>query len=252
MPKDPLIQAHSLKDLGPQQKIWAALHQDYSHRYVWEEIQEGNLPSEDRAGEIAITSLLKGGRGHFGPLEQAGFTVACGYIPHSVMQQLRTHRIAVSFDCQSFRFSSEGILAVGAQLLGNPHELAPIERIIYLPQPGTYKDRHHPSYEYTEEMRQEDLQRAGSLITHYYQRVKCGVAPQHARGMLPFDYRQHFVVSFNNLRSLWHIADLRLKPDAQWEAQQTVQAIWDAVTSECPQLNQWYEENRLHKGKLAP
>jgi thymidylate synthase (FAD) len=251
--KDPLIQAHSLKDLGPQQKIWAALHQDYSHRYVWEEIQGGKLPSEGEAGKIAVKALLKGDRGHYGPIEQAGFTVACGYIPHSAMQQLRTHRIAVTFDCQSFRFTSQGVLEVAEQLIkdGDRHDL--IERIIYLPPSGRHKDRHNPAYEYTEAMRQDDLRRAASAIIHYYRRVvDHGFAPQHARGMLPFDYRQHMVISFNNLRSLWHMADLRLKPDADPVAQQTVQAIWDALTPECPELNEWYTEVRLKKGRLSP
>jgi thymidylate synthase (FAD) len=603
--QDPLIQAHSLKDLKPQQKVWAALHQDYSHRYVWEEIQEGNLPDEQKAGEIAVNRLLKGGRGHYGPLENNGFTVSVGYAPHSVTQQLRTHRIAVSFDVQclsgstevtfvncqgstskklkktmselydlwengetairerkvrgrngeppgkyrrdckkriskmrvrsldessntftsnyienvvfnglnpvykvtladgkilectqnhkiytpygwrilsqlavgsevmvngiplanadktyqdknwleshfskglrpkdlaviagcstecikkwayvhgltwdksnwnkglkyqieitpkerdrrrqhardvtsrrvalgqvpsgpdhpswkdlpvekraynwlkynreevlrlkgqkcsecgsteklhchhietvkdrpdlafdmenlqvlcskchnrhhklgkanplcshpvkiasieykgveatydlvmkaphhnfvangvvvhnSFRYTSKGILAVGEKLLIDPLDYGPIERIIYLPPAGEYKDRTSPVYEYSEAMRLDDLRRASHLILHYCRRViDLGVAPQHARGMLPFDYRQHFVVSFNNIRSLWHMADLRLKPDVQPEAQQVVQAIWDAVADECPQLNEWYTQHRLNKARLAP
>jgi thymidylate synthase ThyX len=36
----------------------------------------------------------------------------------------------------------------------------------------------------------------------------------HARGILPFDYRQHFVVSFS-LRAFLHFLDLRAKLDAE-------------------------------------
>jgi thymidylate synthase (FAD) len=249
---DNLMAVNRFVGLTNQQVMWAALHQDYSHRYVWEEIQEGKLPSDEKCGEIIISSLLKGGRGHFGPLEEWGITVACGYMPHSVLQQLRTHRIAVTFDCQSMRYTSKGLLDARLNKKGL-HNQGNIEEVIYLRPPGFYSDRNAARYEYTQEQRQVDLDDSMKALTKYYDRVKnLGHSEEHARGQLPFDLRQHFVLSFNNLRSLWHVLDLRWKPDAQLEAQWFCDLLWEATKDAAPALSDWYETNRKKKARLAP
>ena len=247
---DKLMAVHSLKHLTLQQRAWAAMHQDYSSRYVWEEIQEGKLPTDEKCGELLEKHLLKGGRGHFGPLEQLGITVACGYMPHSLMQQLRTHRISVTFDCQSFRYTSKGLLKV-VELNMTPN-LEPIEKVVYLRPVGSYSDRQGHKYDYTQEDRYNDLVESERQIQRYKNKIVAGFSEEHARGQLPFDVRQHFVLSFNNLRSLWHMLDMRSKADAQLEAQWFCDLLWAAVKDEAPQVNGWYEENRMKKAKVAP
>jgi thymidylate synthase (FAD) len=249
---DNLMAVNRITGLTNQQVMWAALHQDYSDRYVWEEIQEGKLPSDDKCGEIIISSLLKGGRGHFGPLEQWGITVACGYMPHALMQQIRTHRISVTFDCQSMRYTSKGLLSarLNKERLTNYEN---IEKVIYLRPLGFYTDRNGAKYEYKEEQRREDLEDSMKALTKYHNRVSnLGHSEEHARGQLPFDLRQHFVLSFNNLRSLWHMLDLRWKPDAQLEAQWFCDLLWEATKDAAPALSDWYEGNRKKKARLAP
>ena len=82
----------------PQQTIYAALHQDYSEGFVFDEMGGDRWPTEQRAGEIALRRILRGEL-HAGPLEHPQIVLNVGGFPHSVMQQARTHRIA-SFDVQ--------------------------------------------------------------------------------------------------------------------------------------------------------
>ena len=62
--------------------------------------------------------------------------------------------------------------------------------------------------------------------------LDAGFAEEHARGILPFDYRQHFVVSFS-LRAFLHFLDLRAKLDAQECAADQIsgQTPWGTCTN---------------------
>ncbi|QCS49877.1 FAD-dependent thymidylate synthase [Picosynechococcus sp. PCC 11901] len=90
---------------NPQQTIWSAMHQDYCEEFVWE--QQSNFPDEQKAGELIVKHLLAGGRGHYGPLEHPQIVFNVGYFPHSMMQQIRTHRVGVSFDVQCLAGDTE-------------------------------------------------------------------------------------------------------------------------------------------------
>lgn len=57
------------KTADPQQVIYAALHQDYSEGFVFD--QKNIWPSETKCGEILVKRLLVGDRGHYGCLERA-------------------------------------------------------------------------------------------------------------------------------------------------------------------------------------
>ena len=93
------------KTPNPQQVIYAALHQDYSDKFVCDDRE--NWPSEENCGEVVVKRLLAGDRGHYGPLEHPQIVFNCGYFPHSVMQQARTHRVGISFDVQCLSGDSE-------------------------------------------------------------------------------------------------------------------------------------------------
>ena len=73
------------KTPNPQQLIYAAMHQDYSDKFVYD--QRNEFPSESKCGEIIVKRLLAGERGHYGPLEHPQIVFNCGYFPHSVMQR---------------------------------------------------------------------------------------------------------------------------------------------------------------------
>jgi thymidylate synthase (FAD) len=77
------------------------------------------------------------------------------------------------------------------------------------------------------------------------------MSEEHARDIIPYAIRQHFVVSFN-LRSALHFMDLRSKRDAQLEIQQLCDLIWPHLESWAPEIAAWYAASRLHKARLAP
>lgn len=104
---DPLFRVEVIAQMpNPQQVIYAALHQDYSEHFVYDEIKDGKWPSEQKAGEIALRRILSGEL-HGGPLEHPQIVFNVGYFPHSVMQQARTHRVGCSFDVQCLTGDSE-------------------------------------------------------------------------------------------------------------------------------------------------
>ncbi|NEP10377.1 MAG: FAD-dependent thymidylate synthase [Symploca sp. SIO2C1] len=226
----------------PQQVVWAAMHQDYSENFVWD--SQDSWPEEQRAGELILKHLLSGDRGHYGPLEHPQITFNVGYFPHSMMQQVRTHRVGVSFDVQSFRYTGQRIINVAE---GKQN----VEEVFYLRPVGKYTNRQGKRYFYSEAQRAEDLEWCLKACQHYKKRINEGLSEEHARGLIPFDARQHFVLSCN-MRSLMHLLDLRWKKDAQLEAQKLCQLLYVHFEQWSPAVALWYQENRAKKAKLSP
>ncbi|MDX2230685.1 MAG: FAD-dependent thymidylate synthase [Leptolyngbyaceae cyanobacterium bins.349] len=227
---------------NPQQTIYAAMHQDYAEGFVWADRDQ--FPSEEKCGEIIVKNLLAGNRGHYGPLEHPQIVLNCGWFPHSTMQQIRTHRVGISFDVQSFRYTGSRIADVAAGQRD-------VEEVFYLRPLGAYSDRQGKRYDYTTEQRQQDVEWCLEACRRYAERVQQGFSEEHARGLIPFDVRQHWVMSAN-VRSLMHLLDLRWKADAQLEAQKLCEQIWPHFQIWVPAIADWYEDNRLKKARLAP
>ena len=227
---------------NPQQCVYAGMHQDYSEGFVWADRTE--WPDETRAGEICVKRLLSGERGHYGPLEHAQIVLNVGWFPHSVMQQARTHRVGVSFDVQSMRYTGDRIIRAA-------NDEVDLEEVFYLRPIGDYNDRKGKKYVYTSAERSIDLELCRAAACRYRDLLAAGFAEEHARGILPFDYRQHFVVSFS-LRAFLHFMDLRAKLDAQLEIRELCDLMWPHLVSWAPQFAEWYEKSRLHKARLAP
>jgi thymidylate synthase (FAD) len=440
---------------NPQQLIWAAMHQDYSEDCVCD--QQADFPTEEKAGALIIKHLLAGNKGHFGPLEHPQITVNVCAFPHSMMQQVRTHRVGVSFDVQCLAGDTEitflhaggslrkikiselydlwengekairerkikgrhgeppgiyrrdckkrlrnmklrvlnedtqifeighlrEVMARGTQpvyrltlddgkiidctkkhrflttdgwqtmeaatgLLTNAqHEVTSrtkncevmcngaiaqnikpvstndlqtswslesaelvrltchpvkitnveylglqetydlevedpwhnfvangivvhnsnrytgqrvldvvqgkrsLEDVFYLRPVGNYTNRQGKKYFYSEDQRNADLEWCFAACQRYADQLEAGMSEEHARGTIPFDVRQHFVLSCN-VRSLMHLLDLRWKKDAQLEAQQFAELLFKQFEQWCPAIAQWYLENRAKKAKLSP
>jgi thymidylate synthase (FAD) len=482
------------KTPNPQQVIYAAMHQDYTDGFVYD--QRDKWPTESKCGEIIVKQLLAGERGHYGPLEHPQIVFNCGFFPHSVMQQARTHRVGVSFDVQCLAydteitfvncegesnqklkktigelydlwtngekavrhrsikgrngeppgeyhrdckqrirkmrlrvlneetglfefgnikdvmcsgiqpvyrvtledgktldctvnhrlFTSEGWLTMGdavglvtqddgtvikmtkpcylmcngltvefsqpyqpilppsrskitynssllpscpsylrgsfnkyscddkgvepqnwqekpkppsrklkahpvkvksveylglqmtydLEVEGNWHNFIAngivvhnsfrytgnqfievvegkkdIEDVFYLRPVGYYTDRQGKKYYYSPEKRAADLQWCLEAAKQYKIDFEAGMSEEHIRGKMPFDYRQHFVVSFN-VRSFLHFCDLRNKKDAQLEIQKLCELMWPHFEEWIPAIAEWYKKSRLGKGRLAP
>jgi len=226
---------------NPQQCVYAAMHQDYSEGYVADDRQD--WPDEAAAGAICVKRLLAGERGHYGPLEHPQIVFNVGWFPHSVMQQARTHRVA-SFDVQSMRYTGERICRAAR---GELH----LEDVFYLRPVGQYSDRQGKRYYYSAEQRATDLCLCRTAAARYAGLIAAGFAEEHARGILPFDFRQHYVVSFN-LRALMHFLDLRAKLNAQEEIRQLCGLIVPHFQRWAPEIAQWYIDHRWERARLAP
>ena len=260
---DPFFTVEVLRQtLDPQQLVYLAMHQDYSEDFVINEL--GKIPDESKCGEIIVNRLLAGERGHYGCLEHPQISFACGYFPHSVMQQARTHRVSVSFDVQSGRYTGQRILTIAKKfpplnpfysvegaLIDNPGLITEIEKLFYLRPVGFYTDRKGNKYDYNEDIRYSHILRLGEAVLNYADDIEAGLSEEHARGLIPFDFRQHFVVSFN-ARSLMHFLDLRHKKDAQLEIQILSEMLWQKFKNWMPQVATYYEDKRLNKARLAP
>lgn len=250
---------------NPQQVMWAAAHQDYSEGFVFDEFEQ--WPDEAKAGESLVKMLLKGDKGHYGPLEHPQIVLNCGYFPHSVMQQARTHRVGISFDVQSMRYTGSRIADLGEKILEGHHDtganldllisncddlIEGIEDAFYVRPVGEYTDRQGKRYEVTAKQRINKIIRCGKAAVLYLEDLaENGYSEEHARGSLPFDYRQHFVVSLN-VRSFMHFLDLRSKKDAQGEIQAMCDLMWPHFKKWVPAIADWYESNRYGKARLAP
>jgi thymidylate synthase (FAD) len=224
----------------PQSLVWRAMHQDYSENFVYDETP----PPESEAGLLVVKHLLNGDRGHYGPLEHPQISFNVGWFPHDVMQQARTHRVGVSFDVQSGRYTGQRICAVATGVLD-------IDEVFYRRPVGVYRNRQGKVYQYTEAARAADLDIYLTLAKLYKADIDRGVAEEHARRVIPYALRQHFVVSCN-LRSLLHLFDLRAKHDAQHEIVQMCELIWPHLEVWAPEVARWYSRTRLHKARLAP
>lgn len=216
---------------NPQTIIYQAMHQCYSN----DDVSVVNM-SESDCGKAAVKRLLKGNKGHFGCLEHPQFVINANY-NHTVLQQLRTHRVGVSFDVQSFRYTE-----LADVTLDN------IDDVVYLRPNGVYTSR-DGKYEYNSYERQKKY--VYTAIRKYRQLIDEGVAPEHAREILPYCIRQKFVMS-GNLRSLLHMVDLRSKLNTQLETMMFSDALFGLLLEWCPEICGWYRDIRYKKANLAP
>ena len=139
----------------------------------------------------------------------------------------------------------------GDRIIRAANDEVELEEVFYLRPIGDYNDRKGKKYVYTSAERSIDLELCRAAASRYRDLLAAGFAEEHARGILPFDYRQHFVVSFS-LRAFLHFMDLRAKLDAQLEIRELCDLMWPHLVNWAPQFAEWYEKSRLHKARLAP
>ncbi len=222
----------------PQRLAYVALHADYSE----EPFPKTDLP-EDEAGRIVVERLLKGGRGHWGPLEHPSLSLMI-QADHNTMMQLRTHRVGCTFDYQSMRYTGKRISKVAN------HEIPP-EDVFYVRPPGKYTDRQGKKYEWTQDMYDEQLAMCFSSAIDYDSLRQMGASEEHARSVLATGYLQHGLIT-GSLRFWLHLLDVRAKADAQLEIRQVMQGIELEVHRWVPEVWTWYQQHRLQKAQLAP
>jgi thymidylate synthase (FAD) len=224
----------------PEQVIYQAGKCDYSEI----PIHHQEIPTPQKCGEWIVEQLLSNERGHWGPVEHPGITFSVSGYVHNVMVQARTHRVGVTFDVQSQRYTGKRIVKVAKKELD-------IEEVFYVRPVGFYTNRKGKKYEWTEEHRQRKLERILGECEEYADYYEQGMCEEHIRDYLPQAIRQNFVVSCN-LRSILHILDLRAKLDAQLEIQALCEQVAPEIQKWAPNVWGYYEEKRLHKARLSP
>lgn len=214
---------------NPQQLIWYCMHQDHSSEYVVDEINErGQLIDEKKAGNKAVEKALK--YKHDGILEHCQISFNCGYFPHTVMVQGRTHR-HTTWDVQSMRYSSQHIIDVA---LGNKE----VEKVFYFRPEGYYQDRKGKKYYYSQEEIEKDKHVCIVLCQNYNYKINKGFAEEHCRDLIPQNIRQHFFVSMN-ARALFHFINLRIKKDAQLEIQALAEMMAIEAVKWMPEISEY-------------
>lgn len=224
---------------NPQQAMWLAMHQDYSEDFVSDRLSR--CPNETRSGELVISRCLK--FGHWGVAEHPTIILNVGHFPHDTVMQLRTHRLA-SFDVQSGRYTSQRIIDV-------TNGTRQLEEVFYFRPVGKYTNRQGAKYEYTDLARERDMAYSYQAAVYYRDKIEAGQSEEHARSTIPFNLRQHFVLSCN-ARALMHFLDLRWKADAQLEAQWFSELLFKEFRKWMPEIADWYLEQRGKKARLAP
>lgn len=224
----------------PEQVVWQAGKCDYSE----EPIHNKDVPKLHQCGEWIVEQLLQNDRGHWGPLEHPGITFSVSGYVHNVAMQARTHRVGLSFDVQSQRYTGRRVLKVASK------ELA-VDDVFYVRPPGFYTNRKGKKYEWTIQDYNDELDFLYEGCARYAFKYEKGMCEEHIRDYLAQAIRQNFVVSFN-LRSVLHFLDLRSKMDAQLEIQALCEQLVPLLQKWAPNVWKYYEEKRLHRAKLSP
>jgi thymidylate synthase (FAD) len=247
---DPYFRVEVLsKTERPNLLSYLAMHQDYSEGNVADELEKLSQLSEEELGDRLVNKCLK--FGHFGILEHPSITLNVIGFPHSVMVQARTHRVGISFDVQSQRYTGERVEKLIKKLPKPPFFSEDIAKIFYIRPIGHYSDRQGNKYYWSCEQSHSQKRKSAEQAFSYVWARNMGVAEEHARDLLPQNIRQDFVVTFN-ARSLLHFCDLRLPKDAQLEIRTMAQMVFQKFSLWMPEVAEWYEKNRYGKNRLSP
>lgn len=255
--KDPHFKVEVLSATPrPNLVCYLAMHQDYSENDVYSELDKLSLLSDQELGTRLVRHCVS--KLHMGPLEHPVITFNLIGFPHSVIVQARTHRIC-TFDVQSNRYTSKRLLEAN-NLIGDisvfnnlsPKQATILQKYFYFRPVGYYVDREGNKYEYTEIELNHDMITTAFTLNKYAKNIEeKGYAPEHARDMLCYNFRQHAVCTFN-ARSLLHFLDMRTPQDAQLEIRTLAHYMYEHLTNWMPELAEWYEKNRYGRNRLAP
>lgn len=107
---DPNMRVHLISSLpNPQITAWTAAHRCYSEGSSIFENPPGMMPETEKdAGERLIGMVLN--PSHFGVFEHDKLVFEVVGVPHNAIMQARTHRVGVSFDVQSQRYTGKRVI----------------------------------------------------------------------------------------------------------------------------------------------
>lgn len=223
----------------PQTSIWIGQHQCVSQEFA----HDVEPPSESRCGEIIVKHQLSGDKGHYSVLDQAFLKLGCASFPHSVMVQITRHRDS-AFLVESGRYT-------GSRFVKVANGEIPIDEAFYYRPEGWYTSRDGKKYYHSEEKNDRRRKRDLEACHEYAEMIELGYSEEHARDCLPYNHRQHFIMS-GTLKDCFHWLDQRAKRDSQLEIQTLAAMAFNQVKWFSPEIAEWYEVNRLYRARLAP
>jgi thymidylate synthase (FAD) len=191
---------------------------------------------ESNSSKIAdfIAQLLR--RGHFGPFEHAqAFFVAEG-ISRDQMAQITRHR-HMSWDVQSMRYvdfdDAEFTIPPEAEGESLEIEAENIEDAVEYPADQMMKDQYE------------------ECLETYKDLLESGVEREDARKVLPIGTEVNMSFS-GNLRSLFHVFDLRVSGKAQDDTRGFTQQVLEETRDWAPLSTSAYEEHVKGNSLRAP
>jgi thymidylate synthase ThyX len=149
-----------------------------------------------------------------------------------------------SFDVQSGRYSGQRIVKVAKNE-------KPIDEVFFFRPAGIYQDR-GKRHAWTQADIQEAEINAYGQCVKYAHKVEQGMPYEMARDLyISYGVRQNFVMSCN-LRTAFHLLDMRNKGDAEIEIQWAMHLFMDRIKEWVPLITEFYEESRARKNLIAP
>lgn len=222
----------------PDETVWYALHQCYTSGFSMDD----PLPKDP--GEAIVNRLLK--KLHFGPLEHVSLTLNIGGVSRALMAQLTRHRTGITFDVQSLRYTKIENIDVDESTFTIPP---------YLREGAEPKVRERyvgsRIIEDPDGAREKMLEAYRRDLQEYLNLLEAGIPAEDARKVLPLGLKINMMMSAN-VRTFFHLMDMRLPPNAQWEIRELCELFLYIGELWMPKAYRWYRENRAYKHKLAP
>lgn len=157
-------------------------------------------------------------REHWGAFEHPSITMAVGNASRACMGQITRHR-HITFDVQSQRYVDFSDTPV-RELIKTPESLRDPDN--FNREQGA-NDIDDEDREFLRGMFEKDTEQS---VQNYNQFVERGVPKEDARFVLPIGSTVNWTMSLNP-RALLHIANIRGKADAQWEARELSDLVLD-------------------------
>ena len=200
---------------------------------------------------VAASRVIKHAveRGHWGILEHPTATLYFKGYPHSVVQQIRTHRVGLSFDVASFRYISDVLLDTAERV--SEGDLSTVDKCFYFRQVGYYQESGKRFF-YSEEQRLKDINHTVETLKAYKERIDSGLGNETSREVtLTYNVIQNFTISFN-LRSMLHLIDLRSTNDVDFITELWAKELLGFFELWCPELHEFYMKTRYKKNRRSP
>src|SRR5690606_29268916 len=148
------------------------------------------------------------------------------------LAQITRHRIGVSFDVQSHRYTK-------------PENADPRNPVHFAYPPYLFdQGRAHARGVGRVEVRDPEIVRRiyekhySQALDTYLELIEASVPPEDARFVLPEGIKVNLTMSVN-ARSLMHILDMRLPPNAQWEIRELCEALLFLAEEWMPATFKW-------------